>query len=432
MRRQATDIEAAFSELGSDLGSALASPGRERRPSTRLRQAVHRRGLWSREGFLERAFTTIFSGLVYPQIWEDPVVDLEALELGPDKRLITIASGGCNVMSYLTADPKEIIAVDLNAHHVALTRLKLAGARRFPNYATFFRFFGRADEAANIGAYRTFVQAALDPETAAYWDRRDLARRPRVRLFTQNIYRHGVLGRFIKLSHVGARLAGVPLQPLTEMRGIAEQQAYFDKVIAPFFDRPTVRWLTSLKASLFGLGIPPAQYEALAGDAVMADVLKQRLEKLICGFPMDENYFTHQALGRAYAPGDAGPLPLYLQSAHFADIAARAHRVSVIRQSFTERLQAEADGSLDGYVLLDAQDWMTDSQLNDLWREITRTARPGARVIFRTAGEATILPGRVEDAVLARWDYRREQSEDLCRRDRSAIYGGFHLYVRQA
>ncbi|WP_223999718.1 DUF3419 family protein [Aureimonas sp. SA4125] len=393
---------------------------------------MHRRGLWSREGFLERAFTTIFSGLVYPQIWEDPVVDLEALELGPDKRLITIASGGCNVMSYLTADPKEIIAVDLNAHHVALTRLKLAGARRFPNYATFFRFFGRADEAANIGAYRTFVQAALDPETAAYWDRRDLARRPRVRLFTQNIYRHGVLGRFIKLSHVGARLAGVPLQPLTEMRGIAEQQAYFDKVIAPFFDRPTVRWLTSLKASLFGLGIPPAQYEALAGDAVMADVLKQRLEKLICGFPMDENYFTHQALGRAYAPGDAGPLPLYLQSAHFADIAARAHRVSVIRQSFTERLQAEADGSLDGYVLLDAQDWMTDSQLNDLWREITRTARPGARVIFRTAGEATILPGRVEDAVLARWDYRREQSEDLCRRDRSAIYGGFHLYVRQA
>jgi S-adenosylmethionine-diacylglycerol 3-amino-3-carboxypropyl transferase len=428
MPRPATDLDASL----SDVGGLFAAPARDRRPSARLRSAVHRAGLWSREGLLERAFTTMFSGLVYPQIWEDPVVDLEALALGPGKRMITIASGGCNVLSYLTADPQEIIAVDLNAHHVALTRLKLAGARHFPNYATFFRFFGRADDAANIAAYRTFVRDGLDAETAAYWDRRDLALRPRVRLFTQNIYKHGVLGRFIKLSHVGARLAGVPLQPLTEMRGLAEQQAYFDQVIAPFFDRPTVRWLTSLKASLFGLGIPPAQYEALAGDAEMADVLKQRLEKLICGFPMDENYFTHQALGRAYAPGDAGPLPLYLQSTHFSDIAARANRVSVVRQSFTERLLAEADESLDGYVLLDAQDWMTDVQLNDLWREITRTARPGARVIFRTAGEATILPGRVADSVLAAWDYRQAQSEDLCRRDRSAIYGGFHLYIRQA
>ena len=68
--------------------------------------------------------------------------------------MITIASGGCNVISYLTADPREIIAVDLNAHHVALTRLKLAGARHFPNYATYFRFFGRANDSANIQAYQ--------------------------------------------------------------------------------------------------------------------------------------------------------------------------------------------------------------------------------------------------------------------------------------
>ena len=36
---------------------------------------------------------------------------------------------------------------------------------------------------------------------------------------------------------------------------------------------------------------------------------------------------------------------------------------------------------------------------------------------------------RVDDATLARWRYEEEQSQDLNRRDRSAIYGGFHLYV---
>jgi S-adenosylmethionine-diacylglycerol 3-amino-3-carboxypropyl transferase len=80
-------------------------------------------------------------------------------------------------------------------------------------------------------------------------------------------------------------------------------------------------------------------------------------------------------------------------------------------------------------VLLDAQDWMTDHQLNALWTEITRTARPGARVIFRTAAEPTLLPGRVADRILDRWTYEEEESLELGRQDRSSIYGGFHLYV---
>jgi len=42
---------------------------------------------------------------------------------------------------------------------------------------------------------------------------------------------------------------------------------------------------------------------------------------------------------------------------------------------------------------------MADRQLNELWDEITRTASPDARVIFRTAAEATLLPGRDVD-----WD----------------------------
>ena len=392
---------------------------------------MHRSGQWSRQGVLERLFTLLFAGLVYPQIWEDPVVDMAALELSPGKRLIAIASGGCNVLSYLTADPCEIVAVDLNAHHVALTQLKLTGAQHLPNHATFFRFFGLADDQANLGVYRRFLRSALDIETRAYWDRRDLLRSPRAQMFSRNIYRHGLLGRFIAVSQIIARLAGVRLEAFSEMRGVAEQKAYFDQAIAPLFDRPLVRWLTSQKASLFGLGIPPAQYEALAsaGNGDMAMVLKRRLQKLLCDFPIAENYFAQQALNRRYAAGDGASLPPYLQAVHFDSIRDRANRVRVVRQSFTERLCEEDDASLDGYVLLDAQDWMTDTQLTELWIEITRTAKPGARVIFRTAGEPNILEGRVPDAVLSRWDYRAKASEDFCQADRSAIYGGFHLYV---
>ena len=161
----------------------------------------------------------------------------------------------------------------------------------------------------------------------------------------------------------------------------------------------------------------------------MAAVLRERIERLSCEFSIDDNYFAWQAFGRSYADHEAGPLPPYLKRAHFDAVRDRADRVEVQNLSFTEYLKSRPDQSLDRYVLLDAQDWMVDPQLNELWREITRTARPGARVIFRTAAAPSLLPGRLDEALLARWRYETDLSRDLARRDRSAIYGGFHLYV---
>lgn len=423
-----------------------------RASSKRLKKAVHRSKASSSDGFLERMFTFAFKGLVYPQIWEDPDVDMKALELVPDSRMITIASGGCNVLSYLTADPKEIIAVDLNRAHVALTRLKLAAAQKLPNHDTFYRFFGDADEKANIAAYKRFLRDEIDADTRAYWEGRDLAGwgRKRITLFSRDLYHHGLLGYCIGAGHFIAKLYGIDPRHMIKARSLEEQRSFFDTALAPLFDKRLVRWATSKKMSLYGLGIPPAQYEALAGGGDMAGVLKARLEKLACDFPMSENYFAWQAFGRGYAPeagapvstaitggvpasgdgssGEAGPLPPYLRPEHFETIRDRAERVSVVNRSFTERLEEEADDSLDAYVLLDAQDWMTDAQLNAIWAEITRTAQPGARVIFRTAAEATLLPGRVSDEILDRWTYEEDRSLELGAQDRSSIYGGFHLY----
>lgn len=395
----------------------------------RLKRAVHRSRALSPQGFLERVFTFAFKHLVYPQIWEDPEVDMQALGLTSDSRVVTIASGGCNVLSYLTADPREVVAVDLNRAHVALTRLKLAAARHLPSHRDFFRFFGESDDSANIAAYRRFLQPHLDQETRAYWEGRTLLGRRRVSLFSRNIYRHGLLGHFVGIGHRVAKLYGVDPSGMTAARTLGEQRDWFERELVPLFEKRFVRWATSMRMSLYGLGIPPAQYDLLAasGGGDMAVVLRQRLEKLACGFPLSENYFAWQAFGRSYAPD--GPLPPYLRGDNFDAIRSRAERVRVVHGSFTDYLARQSKDRFDAYVLLDAQDWMTDAQLNALWSEITRTARPGARVIFRTAAEPSVLPGRVDPAIESRWTYEAERSRAYEAADRSSIYGGFHLYV---
>lgn len=397
----------------------------------RLKAAVGCGSALSREGMLEHLFAWMFKGLVYPQIWEDPEIDVEALAITPQSHVVAIASGGCNVLSYLIADPARITAVDLNKTHVALCRLKLSAAGNLPGWDSFYRFFGEADEQANVNAYWRFLSAALDPETRAYWEGRStfgLGRR-RISLFSRNFYRHGALGHFIGAGHALARLYGVDPREVLRARSMEEQRGYFDTYLAPLFDKRLIRWVTAREVSLYGLGIPPVQYEALAGRGHMAAVLRERVERLACGFSFADNYFAWQAFGRSYAERDAGPLPPYLRAGHFDAIRVRVPRVEVLNRSFTEYLQTRPDRSLDRFVLLDAQDWMTDAQLNTLWSEITRTGRGGARVIFRTAAEPSLLPGRVAEETLGRWRYEAEQSRDFTARDRSAIYGGFHLYV---
>jgi S-adenosylmethionine-diacylglycerol 3-amino-3-carboxypropyl transferase len=397
-----------------------------------LGEAVHQNGVLSTTGFLERTFTFAFRSMVYAQIWEDPRADLEALELTPTSRVMTIASGGCNVMSYLTANPAQIYAVDLNRTHVALNKLKLAAAVRLPNHATFLRFFGGAHDYRNVRLYDDLIAPHVDAETRGYWEGRDCTGRRRISRFGRNFYRYGLLGRFIGSAHLAAKALGADLGRLTRAQSLTEQREIFEAELAPLFKKPLVRWVTSNRASLFGLGIPPAQYDALCdhGQRHMADVLYERVERLAAGFDLRDNYFAWQAFARSYDTEAQGPLPPYLQKENFALIKTRATRVTVLHANMIHFLRDEPAESLDRYVLLDAQDWMDDDTLTCLWREITRTARPGSRVIFRTAGEKTILPGRVPGALLSQWTYDTKRSAEIFARDRSAIYGGFHLYIK--
>ncbi|TDH35833.1 DUF3419 family protein [Pseudohoeflea suaedae] len=397
----------------------------------RIDTAVVRSSRLSREGMLEHLFSAAFRGLVYPQIWEDPVVDMEALALKPTDDVIAIASGSCNVMSYLTADPASITAVDLSPAHVALGRLKIAAARHLPDQKSFENFFRHGNLKSNTRLYDRYLRDRLDSQTRAYWDGRDALGRRRITRFTRGFHQAGLLGRFIGAAHLVAKLYGVDPRELLNATSIEEQRAFFETRIAPIFDSRSFRHLTSLKASLFGLGIPPAQYEALAGDEAgnMTRALKIRTERLACGFDLRENYFAWQAFGRGYGPGAAASLPPYLRRDCFETVRRNAPRLTIENESLTELLRNKPDGSLDAYVLLDAQDWMTGLQLSELWAQITRTARPGARVIYRTAAAPSPLPGKVPDAILDRWAYRAEENARLTRQDRSAIYGGFHLHV---
>jgi S-adenosylmethionine-diacylglycerol 3-amino-3-carboxypropyl transferase len=239
-----------------------------------------------------------------------------------------------------------------------------------------------------------------------------------------------LLGHFIGAGHLLARTLGCDPRTILTASTHAEQKELFDAHVAPVFEKPVVRWLMRQPASLYGLGIPPAQYRALSNDLPggIGVVLRHRLERLAYGFDIKSNYFAWQAFGRGYSAATDASLPPYLQRENFETVRARSDRLQFRQCAMTEFLASNAAKSVDCYVLLDAQDWMNDADLTALWTQITRTARPGSRVIFRTAADERLLPGRIPVALLDAWSFDAERSRDLGDQDRSSIYGAFHLY----
>ncbi len=280
-----------------------------------LERAAHQRPATTKRGALERLFTPHVPGLRLQPDMEDPDVDLEALELKPHHRLITIASGGCNVLNYLAADPAKIVAVDLNNNHIALTRLKLSALTNLPVLRGILPLLRPGHDKANRTAYDDFLSERLDATTRRYWEKHIPLHGRRINMFARNLYRYGLLGRFIGILHVMAKLHGKKLDGILSARTPAEQRSAFERTIATLFDVKSVRFLSKSPVSLYALGIPPAQYDELVagtnGNAIA--VLRERVERLACDFPIHENYFAWQAFGRGYDVENREAVPAYLR-----------------------------------------------------------------------------------------------------------------------
>jgi len=403
----------------------------------RLRKAVHHNKLASKRGVLERMFTLWFRGFVYNQIWEDPRVDATALRMGPDSSILTISSGGCNVLNYLVHEPKRIVAIDLNANHMALTRLKLAALEHLPDYESFYNFFGHGRHPANVPNYQRYLRDRLDPQTRAFWESTDWPGKTvgpkRINYFKTGLYEKAKLGQFFRVTHGLARRMGRDPTELLRARSVAEQERIFDERFGPLFNNRLVRWMGRQPVAVYSLGIPPSQHAAMLeeqdGDgSKLFDMYRERLRRLGCGFPLDDNYFTWQAFGRRYDHEGRRALPDYLKRENYEKIKAVVGRVETHVASLADQIRHERQGSLNCFVLLDSQDWMPPPVIDELWTEIARVGGPHTRVIFRTAGELSPIEKALSPATMARFRANTALARELHLQDRSAIYGMFHLY----
>lgn len=399
---------------------------------------VRQQRVSKKQSVLQRLFAVWFDAFVYNQIWEDPRVDLKALELDKDSRVLTISSGGCNALNYLIENPKSVTAVDLNRHHIYLLNLKITALKHLPNYEDFFALFGYGKHEKNKENYQKFIAPFLDTDSRRFWESNSLIGRithgKRINFFKKGgLYEHSRNGYFLRLFNKFSRLMGCKPDELLKAQTYAEQEELYAQYLEPFFNSFFMKAIGKMPVTLFGLGIPPQQYDELKKDldedGNILDIYRERAKKLAVEYPIYENYFAWQAFARKYDTENRRAVPEYLKEENYHILKANADRLATKNGSVTEEIKQNNFGTFNRFVFLDAQDWMTAEALTDLWQAITEKSASGSRVIFRTAGQSSPLEKNLPADLFRKFEYQEEFSKELFEQDRASIYGGFHLYI---
>lgn len=401
-------------------------------------EAVKQDSATAKQGILQKLFAVWFDAFVYNQIWEDPRVDLQALKLDAHSRIITISSGGCNALNYLTVSPESVTAVDLNRHHIFLLRLKLAALKHLPSYEDFFNFFGYGKNEKNVENYKKYLAENLDPGTRKFWESNgffgSILYGDRINFFKKGgLYEHSRNGYFLRFFHKFANILGCKPAELIKAKTPEEQEELYQKYISPFFDSFLIQTIGKMPVTMFGLGIPPQQYDELKKDLAeggnVIDIYRERAHRLAVEYPIYENYFAWQAFARKYDTENRQAVPDYLKEENYPTLKANADRLKTDIMSVTEKIRQEPHGAFNRFVFLDAQDWMNAEVMTDLWQTIADMAESGSRIIFRTAGASSPIETNLPPELRAKYHYEEEWSKELFKQDRASIYGGFHLYI---
>jgi S-adenosylmethionine-diacylglycerol 3-amino-3-carboxypropyl transferase len=359
-------------------------------------------------------------------------VDRAALELGPDDTVLVITSAGCNALDYALTGPRRIHAVDSNPRQTALLELKLAGIRRL-DFADFFALFGTGHHADFADILHERLAPDLSPFARAYWtERTNWFAKP-----GSGFYFHGLSGIVARAVRAYFGLhprlkAGVV--DLLDSPTLEDQRRIYDDRVGPCLWRPGLNWTLSRQTTMSFLGVPYPQRRQVEAqhERGVAGFICESVEYVFRQLPLSTNYFWTVYLRGRYTPGCC---PEYLKAGNFARLkAGLGDRIRPHTATVTGFLKA-TDEQISKFVLLDHMDWMSSyhpGALDEEWTAILERARPGARVIFRSAHARPGYIGQVRVGDRRRPLTERLRFHDALARalqplDRVHTYAGFHI-----
>lgn len=329
---------------------------------------------------------------MFTQSWEDPACDLAALQPQPGETILAITSGADNVLGFLLADPRRIIAVDLNPAQTYLLELKQAAFRRLA-HGEMLVFLGVRPGRDQLFLYDR-MRDDLSPEARAFWDRRkDWLGKS---LLNRGGFEHyyALLRRMLHLA-IGRRR----IERLFTL-SLEEQRSFYEEEWNTFGWRAMIR--VGCSKYMLGKRLDPSWF-AHAEISSFGAHFAHLGEHVVAQLPARPNYFLAQILLGHYL--DETTVPDYLRRENFEIIRDRLNRIQAVTADIGDALGALPPRSIDCFALSNVFEYSPPDLFDRSMKAVVSAARPAARFSLRNLLAPRRLasyPDFVVDANLSR------------------------------
>ncbi|NIM91624.1 MAG: DUF3419 family protein [Candidatus Aminicenantes bacterium] len=315
----------------------------------------------------------IFKDILYAQCWEDPQIDREAFNITSKDVVFSITSGGCNVLTFLLDNPRQVIALDLNPQQNFLLDLKISAFKAL-SYQELLEFIGVRESRNRFQLYRR-LRALLQPESIRYWDTQE----KKIKRGIIHCGRYEAYMRLLKRAIVKPLISRRVLMKFFEIEDPSERTALFHKKWENF------RWwfLTRVMLSrrMNTLLFDKAFFTYLDEKFSFGDHFAQKAKQAITQLPMKENYFlSYILLGKFYSDEC---LPQYLRPTNYKIIRSRVDRIKIVTDSCEHYFSSLPDSCISKFNFTNIFEWMSDQAYENLLKETIRVAKDKAILTYR-------------------------------------------------
>lgn len=348
--------------------------------------------------------------LLFAQVREDPVLEIEALRVRSGGRYVVVGSGGCTALSMLAAGAGHVTAVDLNRTQNHLTELKAVAVSVVSPWER--QGFLGAEPMSSLRRRRIYsaLRARLSSAATEYWDQHP------------DSIERGVLGagaseRFIRAL---ARVVSSCIHPKSRIERLLAAKSLDEQRTIYHREWNNRRW-----RSLFHILVNRWTFDRTYDPAFFSNVenpsfakhFHQLFERTICEVPAATNYFLHFMLTGRYPVSRVDGVPPHLDPAWDRSLGDIAKSLLLVDGRYEDYLASCDTSSVDGLALSNICEWMDDVSIDALFDEVVRVARPGATVCFRNFVGHTEVPERFRSAIVE----DIELGLGAIRRDRSCV-----------
>ena len=350
------------------------------------------------------------SAINYSQCWEDTNLLKCALTISNDDVVLSITSGGDNTLALLLENPKKIFSIDINSAQNHVAELKLQSSKIL-NHEEYLELLGVTDSRKRM-SYYTQVSELLSDDARLWFE-------DNINIIEDGIIHSGKFERYLN----GFRKYLLPLvhskrtiSQFVNQTNLQDQIAFYEKV-----------WNTWRWRFFFSVATNSSLLQKLARQAV-ADRQKsknesylKRLERLIYRNHLKTNSYINYALTGEY--GDS--LPDYLSRENYAELQKyNANKCEFRNEDLLSFLKSTSDNSLTKYNLSDAFEFLVTDDALEVWREIVRTAKNGAEVVYWCNQIEHAVPREIKRSVVSDIELENKLKDQ----DRLYFYRSFHVY----